>query len=122
MPWNIFSLRCSHTVKHFKVKVSPEGIEFGQEIFLNLDSFLHHFDNCPLIGDDTGLLQKLAVPVKVFFSTLSLGRLYILKYPYPRDVDEIHDYQLITEHFLSNDQPESPNTPVHSVSLFRMAF
>lgn len=53
--------RCSHAVKHFKVKVSQEGIEFGQEIFLNLDSFLHHFDNCPLIGDDTGLLNNLII-------------------------------------------------------------
>lgn len=60
-------------------------------------------------GDQTRILIRY-----LFFP----GKLNILKYPYPRDVDEIHDYQLITEHFLANNRhrSESPDAQVHSVS------
>ena len=43
-------------MKHFKINVTRNQIEFGQEIFFDIQSLLEHFDNCPLIGDDTGLL------------------------------------------------------------------
>ena len=47
------------------------------------------------------------------------GDLYILKYSFPRDVDEIHDYQLVTKHFLSvkdKQDPGSGQNQVYSVS------
>ena len=47
------------------------------------------------------------------------GDLCILKYPYPRDIDEIHDYQPVTKHYLSpkenTDNTRSRN-PGFSVS------
>ena len=49
-----FLLRCQHSVKHFRVEVKKNRIEFGQEIFQDVDSFIQHFENCPLIGDDAG--------------------------------------------------------------------
>jgi len=41
-------------VKHFRVEVIRNKIEFGQETFRDVQSFIDHFDNCPLIGDDAG--------------------------------------------------------------------
>ena len=46
--------RCSHSVKHFKVVMNKGKIIFGQEEFEDVESFISHFDNCPLVGDDTG--------------------------------------------------------------------
>ena len=48
-----------------------------------------------------------------------VGLLTILKYSYPRDVDEIHDYQSVTEHFLSGidrRKQEISQTRAYSVS------
>lgn len=90
-------VKCAHSVKHFKVSVENDKIQFGQEEFFDLKSFLNHFDNCPLIGDDTGDLS-------------------ILKYSYPRDVDEMHDYQLVSEHFLS-EKKTIPSFPTKVYSL-----
>ena len=41
-------------MKHFRVNVRNGHIVFGQEKFPNVESFIEHFDNHPLIGDDTG--------------------------------------------------------------------
>lgn len=46
--------RSTHSVKHFRVDVVNGKIIFGQEKFSDVDSFIDHFDNRPLIGDDTG--------------------------------------------------------------------
>lgn len=46
--------RSAHSVKHFRVNLLQNQIEFGQEIFSDIKSFLTHFENHPLIGDDTG--------------------------------------------------------------------
>ena len=51
---------------------------------------------------------------------LYAGHLCVLKYPYPRDVDEIHDYQFVTEHFLSHKAKPDPTlrqSQVYSVSI-----
>lgn len=51
------------------------------------------------------------------------GHLLIFKYPYPRDVDEIHDYQIVTEHFVPDRNRELPGTEprIHSVSVHHSA-
>ena len=48
--------RSTHSVKHFKVDIHKRMIVFGQEKFSNVEEFIEHFDNRPLIGDDTGIL------------------------------------------------------------------
>ena len=50
--------RSTHSVKHFKLSVHKGNLTFGQETFADIDSFLQHFKNCPLIGDDTGINQS----------------------------------------------------------------
>ena len=52
----LFITRSTHTVKHFQVNLIPEGLwSFGQETFSSIPSFLEHFDNRPLLGDDGGI-------------------------------------------------------------------
>ena len=48
--------RSTHSVKHFKVDIHKRMIVFGQEKFSNVEEFIEHFDNRPLIGDDTGII------------------------------------------------------------------
>ena len=61
-------------MKHFKVTVVENQIEFGQEVFSSIQSFLRHFDNCPLIGDDTGQSLELCMcSIKYFIENLSLN-------------------------------------------------
>ena len=53
-----------------------------------------------------------------YIGLFATGDLCILKYPYPRDIDEIHDYQPVTKHYLSrkeNADSKSSN-PGFSVS------
>jgi hypothetical protein len=78
-------VRATHSVKHFQVNLNPGGLwTFGQEIFTSIPSFLEHFDNRPLLGDEG-------------------GRLIVLKYPYPREVEENPDYHSsFTAHFLAD--------------------
>ena len=57
-----FVFRCQHSVKHFRVEVKKNRIEFGQEIFQDVDTFIQHFENCPLIGDDAGEAEYLEPP------------------------------------------------------------
>jgi hypothetical protein len=78
-------VRTTHTVKHFQVDVNPGGLwSFGQETFTTIPAFLEHFDNRPLLGDEG-------------------GKLIVLKYPYPREVEENPDYHSpVTAHFLAD--------------------
>ena len=46
--------RSTHSVKHFRVDIHKGMIVFGQEKFSNVKGFIEHFDNRPLLGDDTG--------------------------------------------------------------------
>lgn len=91
-------VRTTHTVKHFPVVVKQGGTwTFGQETFSSLPSFLEHFDNRPLLGDEG-------------------GKLIVLKYPYPREVEENPDYHsAVTAHFLSNP-PKPPNKRLPSLT------
>ena len=38
------------------------------------------------------------------------GHLMVFKHPYPRDIDEIHDYNFVTEHFIPNKKISSEIT------------
>ena len=59
------SYRSTHSVKHFKVNVQKGKIVFGQEKFSTVEAFIEHFDNRPLIGDDTGMyIHILAIYTK----------------------------------------------------------
>ncbi len=49
------------------------------------------------------------------------GHLIVFKHPYPRDIDEIHDYSNVTEHFIpekkiSREVIGSIETKTYSVS------
>ena len=55
------SSRCQNSVKHFRVEVRRNKIEFGQETFRDVQSFISHFDNCPLIGDDAGKVVDVSI-------------------------------------------------------------
>ncbi|XP_064388951.1 dual adapter for phosphotyrosine and 3-phosphotyrosine and 3-phosphoinositide-like isoform X2 [Halichondria panicea] len=46
-------IRSAHSVKHFRINVHKGSLVFGQETFSDLESFLQHFRNYPLIGDET---------------------------------------------------------------------
>jgi len=91
-------VRCQHSVKHFRVEVIRNRIEFGQETFRDVQSFIDHFDNCPLIGDDA-------------------AKLIVFKYPYPREIDEIHDYTLVTTHFVHGKSKVPTERERHTYSL-----
>ena len=50
------------------------------------------------------------------------GKLIVFKHPYPRDIDEIHDYTLVTTHFVHGRTKESAERErqSYSVSLFQI--
>ena len=47
-----------------------------------------------------------------------VAHLLVCKHPYPRDVDEIHDYNIVTDHFIpsKNLDSSSEETRTYSVS------
>ena len=60
-------------MKHFKVNVQKGKIVFGQEKFSTVEAFIEHFDNRPLIGDDTGMyIHILAIYTKFWYKHRSL--------------------------------------------------
>ena len=55
------------------------------------------------------------------------GHLMVFKHPYPRDIDEIHDYNFVTEHFIPNKKisgeiTNSLEAKTYSVSLSKSNF
>lgn len=70
------SVRCFQSVKHYEVSRQDEGFEFGMGKFKDIDEFVAHFNNYPVIGGDSGVLT-------------------MLKFPYPRTVDEGSIYDQI---------------------------
>ena len=52
------------------------------------------------------------------------AHLLVCKHPYPRDVDEIHDYNIVTDHFIPNNKnldSSSEETRTYSVSCSLIA-
>lgn len=85
------SVRCSNSVKHFQIGWDGQHYEFGMGKFPNIEDFVSHFENKPLIGGDSGVLT-------------------LLKYPYPRDVAEPGVYDTIRVHAEWGDRPSSQHT------------
>ncbi|KAJ7382278.1 Dual adapter for phosphotyrosine and 3-phosphotyrosine and 3-phosphoinositide [Desmophyllum pertusum] len=70
------SVRCASSVKHFQIGWDGSQFKFGMGSFSNINEFVEHFENKPLIGGDSGVLT-------------------LLKYPYPRDVEEPTTYEKV---------------------------
>ncbi|XP_028404872.1 dual adapter for phosphotyrosine and 3-phosphotyrosine and 3-phosphoinositide-like [Dendronephthya gigantea] len=73
------SVRCANSVKHFQIGWDGKKYTFGMGKFDCLKEFVDHFENKPLIGGDSGILT-------------------LLKYPYPRDVEEPEKYETVRVH------------------------
>ncbi|XP_064389293.1 dual adapter for phosphotyrosine and 3-phosphotyrosine and 3-phosphoinositide-like isoform X2 [Halichondria panicea] len=74
-------VRSSHVVKHYKITVENGDLVLGQDRFSNLESLEEHFDSHPILGDEND--------AKV-----------VCRHPYPREIDELHDYQFLSNHFI----------------------
>ncbi|XP_023930209.1 dual adapter for phosphotyrosine and 3-phosphotyrosine and 3-phosphoinositide-like isoform X2 [Lingula anatina] len=73
------SVRTKDAVKHYPVYCESDGIKFGMATFNTSEEFVKHFENQPLIGGESGVLT-------------------VLKYPYPRDVEEHDTYDQVHVH------------------------
>ncbi|CAH3143527.1 unnamed protein product [Pocillopora meandrina] len=73
------SVRCASSVKHFQIGWDGSQFKFGMGSFSNINEFVEHFENKPLIGGDSGVLT-------------------LLKYPYPRDIEEPTTYEKVRVH------------------------
>ncbi|PFX14637.1 dual adapter for phosphotyrosine and 3-phosphotyrosine and 3-phosphoinositide-like isoform X2 [Stylophora pistillata] len=73
------SVRCASSVKHFQIGWDGSQFKFGMGSFSNISEFVEHFENKPLIGGDSGVLT-------------------LLKYPYPRDIEEPTTYEKVRVH------------------------
>ncbi|KAG8593152.1 hypothetical protein GDO81_000740 [Engystomops pustulosus] len=78
---NVYSLsvRAKDSVKHFQVFQCGTTVKFGFNEFLSVKDFIQHFANQPLIGSESGTL-------------------ILLKYPYPRSVEEPSIYESVRVH------------------------
>ncbi|XP_032229589.1 dual adapter for phosphotyrosine and 3-phosphotyrosine and 3-phosphoinositide isoform X2 [Nematostella vectensis] len=71
--------RCADSVKHFQIGREGHHYTFGMGKFTTLNEFVQHFENKPLVGGESGVLT-------------------LLKYPYPRDIDEPSTYEKVRVH------------------------
>ena len=68
------SVKCANSVKHFQIGWNGENYIFGMGKFSNIEDFVSHFENKPLIGGETGkkLRPSLEGIVKLFvFNSLT---------------------------------------------------
>ena len=70
------SVRCFQSVKHYEISWNGNEFKFGMGSFASVDELVEHFANYPVIGGDSGVLT-------------------MLKYPYPRSIDESSIYDEI---------------------------
>lgn len=68
------SVRSKDSVKHFQIAQVDNVYKFGITEFDSLDSLINHFANQPLLGGNSGTLV-------------------LLKYPYPKQVEEPDNYE-----------------------------
>uniref|UniRef100_A0A671SL98 Dual adapter for phosphotyrosine and 3-phosphotyrosine and 3-phosphoinositide-like n=1 Tax=Sinocyclocheilus anshuiensis TaxID=1608454 RepID=A0A671SL98_9TELE len=73
------SVRAKDSVKHFHVRRQFGKYSFGFNEFLSLQDFCSHFANQPLLGSET-------------------GSLIVLRFPYPRQVEEPSIYETVCVH------------------------
>ncbi|KAI6657257.1 Dual adapter for phosphotyrosine and 3-phosphotyrosine and 3-phosphoinositide-like isoform X3 [Oopsacas minuta] len=98
------SVRCFQSVKHYEI--SWDGIEFkfGMGTFNSVDELLEHFSNYPVIGGDSGALT-------------------MLKFPYPRSIDETNIYDEIKVHaeWKNTDEAGDFSTSLPTPSILSIA-
>ena len=70
------SVRCFQSVKHYEVSWDGNEFKFGMGRFASIEELLEHFSNYPVIGGDSGVLT-------------------MLKFPYPRAINETSIYDEI---------------------------
>ena len=70
------SVRCFQSVKHYEISWNGNEFKFGMGSFNSVDELVEHFTNFPVIGGDSGVLT-------------------MLKFPYPRSIDESSIYDEI---------------------------
>ncbi|KAM4807732.1 dual adapter for phosphotyrosine and 3-phosphotyrosine and 3-phosphoinositide [Rhinophrynus dorsalis] len=88
------SVRAKDSVKHFHVIQCGSSIKFGFNEFPSIKDFIQHFANQPLIGSESGTL-------------------ILLKYPYPREVEEPSIYESVRVHTaMQTGRSESDLVPV----------
>ncbi|XP_039260928.1 dual adapter for phosphotyrosine and 3-phosphotyrosine and 3-phosphoinositide-like [Styela clava] len=68
------SVRSKDSVKHFQITQANSAFKFGITEFESLESLIGHFANQPLLGGNSGTLV-------------------LLKYPYPKQVEEPDNYE-----------------------------
>ncbi|KAM8939415.1 dual adapter for phosphotyrosine and 3-phosphotyrosine and 3-phosphoinositide [Pelodytes ibericus] len=93
---NIYSLsvRAKESVKHFQVIQCGSSFKFGFNEFATVKDFIEHFANQPLIGSESGTL-------------------ILLKFPYPREVEEPSIYESVRVHTaMQTGRSESDLMPV----------
>ncbi|XP_026079919.1 dual adapter for phosphotyrosine and 3-phosphotyrosine and 3-phosphoinositide isoform X2 [Carassius auratus] len=73
------SVRAKDSVKHFHVRRQFGKYSFGFNEFPSLQDFCSHLANQPLLGSDT-------------------GNLIVLRFPYPRQVEEPSIYETVCVH------------------------
>ncbi|XP_016095633.1 dual adapter for phosphotyrosine and 3-phosphotyrosine and 3-phosphoinositide-like [Sinocyclocheilus grahami] len=77
--WFALSVRAKDSVKHFHVRRQFGKYSFGFNEFPSLQDFCSHFANQPLLGSET-------------------GSLIVLRFPYPRQVEEPSIYETVCVH------------------------
>ncbi|KAL5018875.1 hypothetical protein ScPMuIL_004597 [Solemya velum] len=89
----VLSVRYEMSVKHFIITSTVEGYKFGHGIFKDVGELVHHLSNKPLIGGES-------------------AQVILLRFPYPRKVEEPNLYETIRIHAefstsdTSNAQPD----------------
>ncbi|KAK2155102.1 hypothetical protein LSH36_249g03018 [Paralvinella palmiformis] len=94
------SIRCKEAVKHYNIYWDGKHYKFGMAIFDNLQEFTEHFVNRPLVAGESGILT-------------------VLKFPYPRHVEEPGHYDHVKIHAefgRLKTQDDSPHLAIGSKS------
>lgn len=94
------SVRAKNSVKHFPVRWGGSEFTFGFGKFQTVCELLEHFESKPVIGGESGVLT-------------------LLKFPYPREVEEPECYDNIRVHAewgQPQPQQESSSQPVFSIA------
>ncbi len=102
--------RAKDSVKHFHVRRQFGKYSFGFNEFPSLQDFCSHLANQPLLGSETGELCTFHLVHKLLFSTslaqwpcflfhsCNQGNLLVLRFPYPRQVEEPSIYETVCVH------------------------
>ena len=94
--WSV-SVRCQNAVKHFQVLFDGKHFKFGLAQFNSLDEFIRHFDNQPLMSGESGVAV-------------------MLRFPYPRNVEEPNIYEMATVHTEMGSAVPTDGTPVLGIA------